>query len=761
MRKQAEKASANASTKPAAAHEPAKTGAPAERTAAPPSKVENVPKQEVASPAATGTAVPVMAKEERKKKKKKKKSGAQQPLFATKSIAPKAKAAVAHQPESSDVASSKKPAGSLSARQSSLPSTTTQELLQPVSSLPPATTSTTPSSTAPKVEKIPPSKKMAEEFRRSRAACKSRQALAGACANKLQIPVPPMAWERWQAVKKMLENTEDRVAGRAPGGGPAGDPLLPGAVGRSALCNIKASQRRDQERRSRSRSADRAKRAANFYIANLDTADLDLVASLTAVKSPAFTDHACMRRFMPANITWPVPTKDHRKAVEATVRAFRAESASLALLSTGAEEATQMQQNRFLISSEEQDLLTVEKHKTGFRYSYRNKTLKLSAAHREKLSTVWRIFGEGANGFNEAVFRVLLRYDAVDSSHRTQCSLPDAVFDILKNSLQTTFECFSSPLNCRRAPFCSAFPDVDRQFGSLGCFFDVFAPSPFKKAFPQGGSFQVTPPFFPAVMDAALGLIHAVLEDNDKDAEDSTEDEEDSGSEEATTATKFCKKNLPLLFTVIIPAWTSCAAFQRCTGSKFLVRPPILLAKKDHGYVSGAQHLLSGGRAAGVARRGHVEAPYDTAVFLLANQLGRDKYCCAAGGRAESWSEDFEKALRAAFAEGIPTEEEKLIRAKKSKVGGRGLQASARFRSFSGSSGSAAESLTKLATPKGGAGGKRGGGGYSFSEATGWTWGQKPVIKPKKRMMMMMMPAMMRGGMNKGGKGGGKGRPRF
>jgi hypothetical protein len=46
-------------------------------------------------------------------------------------------------------------------------------------------------------------------------------------------------------------------------------------------------------------------------------------------------------------------------------------------------------------------------------------------------------------------------------------------------------ECFASPLNCHLPAFCSAFPDTDAAFGSLGSFFDFF---------PTEGSFQVNPP---------------------------------------------------------------------------------------------------------------------------------------------------------------------------------------------------------------------------------------------------------------------------
>lgn len=53
-----------------------------------------------------------------------------------------------------------------------------------------------------------------------------------------------------------------------------------------------------------------------------------------------------------------------------------------------------------------------------------------------------------------------------------------------------TMECFASPLNCRYAAFCSAFPDTDAAFGSVGSFFHFR---------PHTGAFQANPPFVPEV----------------------------------------------------------------------------------------------------------------------------------------------------------------------------------------------------------------------------------------------------------------------
>lgn len=63
-------------------------------------------------------------------------------------------------------------------------------------------------------------------------------------------------------------------------------------------------------------------------------------------------------------------------------------------------------------------------------------------------------------------------------------------------------ECFASPLNCRYAPFCSAFADTDRPFGSVGSFFSFR---------PTAGSFEANPPFEPGIFDAAVRHIESLL----------------------------------------------------------------------------------------------------------------------------------------------------------------------------------------------------------------------------------------------------------
>ena len=90
-----------------------------------------------------------------------------------------------------------------------------------------------------------------------------------------------------------------------------------------------------------------------------------------------------------------------------------------------------------------------------------------------------------------------MRYKALGGSgYQAACS--GVVFDVMKADFGVAMECFASPLNCRWGRFCSAFPDVDAAFGSVGSFF---------RFTPTSGSFEANPPFEPAlIMAMQVGL---------------------------------------------------------------------------------------------------------------------------------------------------------------------------------------------------------------------------------------------------------------
>lgn len=72
---------------------------------------------------------------------------------------------------------------------------------------------------------------------------------------------------------------------------------------------------------------------------------------------------------------------------------------------------------------------------------------------------------------------VVRRYDALFEISKVtmQLSVSDAYYLLMENGFKLKVEYFASPINRHLEYFCSAFPDVDYRFGSLGTFFDYAA----------------------------------------------------------------------------------------------------------------------------------------------------------------------------------------------------------------------------------------------------------------------------------------------
>jgi phosphorylated CTD-interacting factor 1 len=76
-------------------------------------------------------------------------------------------------------------------------------------------------------------------------------------------------------------------------------------------------------------------------------------------------------------------------------------------------------------------------------------------------------------------------------------------FNLRRCRVGVEAECFASPLNCRWRRYCSAHPDTDAPFGSLGSFFG------FK---PTEGSFECNPPFEEALVLRCARHINGLLD---------------------------------------------------------------------------------------------------------------------------------------------------------------------------------------------------------------------------------------------------------
>lgn len=185
--------------------------------------------------------------------------------------------------------------------------------------------------------------------------------------------------------------------------------------------------------------------------------------------------------------------------------------------------------------------------------------LSVTASTYRRLREAWHGSG-GDDGFREDAFRLLARYDAFPGGDSYQAAMPPRVFALLRDRLGVSHECFASPLNrsFEIAGFSSAFADVDAPFGSSGDFFDVASDGPRWKA---GGSFEANPPFVEEMMLALAMVIARWLDE--------------------------CPS--PLSFVVVFPDWQDTPALELLVSDK-RCRRVIRLLRRDHVYLSGAQH---------------------------------------------------------------------------------------------------------------------------------------------------------------------------
>lgn len=221
---------------------------------------------------------------------------------------------------------------------------------------------------------------------------------------------------------------------------------------------------------------------------------------------------------------------------------------------------------------------------------YSGLSLKINETHYIKLQMLFDRFNadsaslsEHRDRFASSLFALLCRYDMLEGGG-LQSSLTGDVFDVLLEHFDCRTECFASPFNCRYERFCSAFPDTDMAFGSLGSFFD-FDPTP------EGGCFQANPPFISGFIEMMQERMDFLLKSTSK---------------------------MSLMFIVFIPAWKETSGWKALNESQYLTRHLLLSQKSDpHFYCEGTQHR----------RRGRYRiATFDTSVFFLQNSTARDRW---------------------------------------------------------------------------------------------------------------------------------------
>ena len=229
----------------------------------------------------------------------------------------------------------------------------------------------------------------------------------------------------------------------------------------------------------------------------------------------------------------------------------------------------------------------------SYSLTYSGLSFRVSKAHFEKMQLLFdrhnsqsRSIAEHQDSFYSALFALLTRYDLLEGAG-LQSSLNGNVFDVLLKHFSCNTECFASPFNSRYERFCSAFPDTDCAFGSLGSFFNFDF-----EQLTNGGCFQANPPF---ASDFILQMCKRMEE-------------------------LLSKKSLPpLMFIVFVPAWQDSQGWQALSKASALSHHLLLSQKDDpHYYCEGTQHRRFKGR--------YRIATFDTSVFFMQNAAAKDKW---------------------------------------------------------------------------------------------------------------------------------------
>ena len=283
--------------------------------------------------------------------------------------------------------------------------------------------------------------------------------------------------------------------------------------------------------------------------------------------------------------------------------------------------------------------------------------LKISGAQLEKLralhaqvrgSTVATRSDDEEFHFRRDLVQLLLRYKTIGGSG-FQAALGGGAFAVLRRAFGCTAECFASPLNARASPFCSAFPDVDAAFGSVGSFL---------RFEPDEGSFEANPPFAPNLIEGMCRHMGRLL----------------TRAEAAGKA---------LLFVVIVGAsaalrrHSAWASLQRVAAGEF-GRAQWLVPLHLHGYTEGHAHIMRGD-----VREARRMSSCDTAVMVWASSLAAARWPATA---------EAEAAMRAAMRGTVPHK----IKQRASKANRAAHVAKKRKRSAVGGAGASSSAAAKL-----------------------------------------------------------------
>jgi hypothetical protein len=94
---------------------------------------------------------------------------------------------------------------------------------------------------------------------------------------------------------------------------------------------------------------------------------------------------------------------------------------------------------------------------------------------------------------------LLLRYETISQGGEGfQYASPTRFYQLLRDKYKVKTECFASPINCYFENYYSAFEDTDKDFNSLGSFFESAL---------EPGNYVANPPFEEEVMNKMSEII--------------------------------------------------------------------------------------------------------------------------------------------------------------------------------------------------------------------------------------------------------------
>lgn len=236
---------------------------------------------------------------------------------------------------------------------------------------------------------------------------------------------------------------------------------------------------------------------------------------------------------------------------------------------------------------------------------YQNDVQMIRNIHFKKLYKLFRINSQQSAKLNDSDSRLefhrslytLLRryqtlfgYDNNKEKIKQGCSYhaaaPENVFYLLNKSIGVQHECFASPFNCYFKSYCSAFPDTDGVFGSVGSFFSFH---------PTSGSFEVGPPYTEEIMTSTVLHCVNLLE----------------------------QSSLPLSFVIFVPDWRN--PLQKCQEIMEecdFTRLHFVIEGNKHAFLVGDQHLPSNQQQQST----HFVLPFATHIYILQNEKGSEKW---------------------------------------------------------------------------------------------------------------------------------------